>query len=352
MIQVTRATAHKSYHRSLCLAKRIQFVRIYLFAKIWFLAQILPPTDSHIRQINGIASWFIWQGSIFWVPLTTLQRSKAEGGWGLDDVQVKCKVLLYSGLEKAKHRTDSTTALLLNTWNIDATFANPQPNLAKTFAWSHLSRYILDMAYIPAKGISEMMKEYKRRMSAILHTMEENKLPRPPLRIVRKYTTRPKPWTTVWRNLHTAGLPDTQLSTWYRIIHDIVPTHEGLAAINIVSMVQCVTCGETGTLLHRLVQCSEGAVIWNWTRSRIAIILRIHQSVIPADWTLRPLYHFCPPQKHAAVTWILAQFICYRMHTQRRQSLLDYIDFMRRARWTCYERHTHKCKVGKYLDML
>jgi hypothetical protein len=170
-IQATRETAHKSYHRSLCLAKRIQFVRIYLFAKIWFLAQILPPTDSHIRQINGIASWFIWQGSIFRVPLTTLQRRKAEGGWGLDDVQVKCKMLLYSGMEKAKHRADSTTTLLLKEWNVDATFANPPNKLTKAFVRSHLSRYLIDMAYIPAKGISEAMREYKRRMTPILHTL-------------------------------------------------------------------------------------------------------------------------------------------------------------------------------------
>jgi hypothetical protein len=82
-------------------------------------------------------------------------------------------------------------------------------------------------------------------------------------------------------------------------------------------MVQCVICGETDTLLHRLAQCSAGAVIWDWTRIRIATMLRVHQSVIPDDWTLRPMYHFWPPQKHAAVTWILARFICYR--TQLRE---------------------------------
>jgi hypothetical protein len=54
----------------------------------------------------------------------------------------------------------------------------------------------------------------------------------------------------------------------------------------------------------------------------------------------------------AAVTWILAQFICYRMHTQRRQSLHDYIDFMRRARWKYIEQYNFKCKVGNYLDVL
>jgi hypothetical protein len=60
-VQVTRATAQKSYHRSLCLAQRIQHVRIYLFAKIWYLAQVLPPTSSHVKQLNVIAFWFIWQ---------------------------------------------------------------------------------------------------------------------------------------------------------------------------------------------------------------------------------------------------------------------------------------------------
>jgi hypothetical protein len=160
------------------------------------------------------------------------------------------------------------------------------------------------------------------------------------------------PWTTVWRNLHTSGLADTLISTWYRIVHDIVPTRQRLAAKQIVTAVQCVICGEVDTLLHRLVQCVAGAVIWRWTRGRLACFLRVDHSAIPDEWLLRPVYRFWPPKKNPAVTWILAQFVCYRLHTQRRQSLSDCIDFMRRARWKYMEQYNFLRKVGNYLDVL
>jgi len=47
------------------------------------MAQILPPPKHNLRQINMTISWFLWKGEIFLVPLSTLQRTKKEGGWGM-----------------------------------------------------------------------------------------------------------------------------------------------------------------------------------------------------------------------------------------------------------------------------
>jgi hypothetical protein len=148
------------------------------------------------------------------------------------------------------------------------------------------------------------------------------------------------------------GLADTELSIWYQVIHDIVPSRQRLAAHRIVAAVQCVLCEGVDTLLHRLVQCVTGAVLWTWTRGRIARFLRVDHTVILDEWFLRPAYHFWPPTKTAAVTWILAQFVCYRLHTQRRQSLSDYLDFLRRTRWKYMARPRFRNNVGAYLDVL
>jgi hypothetical protein len=129
-------------------------------------------------------------------------------------------------------------------------------------------------------------------MGKVLQMMDKNTLASTILRIVSKYPNTP--WKIVWRNLQTAGLSETVRSTWYKVIHDKVPIYERLAAIKIVSKVKCVICHETDTILHRIVQCTEGAVIWNCTRTRIAATLRVHQSVIPEEWTIRPVYKFWP----------------------------------------------------------
>ena len=65
-----------------------------------------------------------------------------------------------------------------------------------------------------------------------------------------------------------------------------------------------------------------------------------------------PWFSPLAPQRHSAVLWIMAHLVHYRLLTQRRLSLLDYVDCMRRARWKLYQ---HPCRprfTGRYLDVI
>jgi len=50
---------------------------------VQYLAQINPPPDECVRQLNTTISWYVWKWQIFSLPLSTLQRRKGEGGWEL-----------------------------------------------------------------------------------------------------------------------------------------------------------------------------------------------------------------------------------------------------------------------------
>jgi len=78
----------------LTLDKRIQFVHEYLTARAWCVSQIYPPPDVCVRQLNTTISWFLWKDDIFHVPLSTLYRSKEEGGWDLKNFPAKSHALL------------------------------------------------------------------------------------------------------------------------------------------------------------------------------------------------------------------------------------------------------------------
>jgi hypothetical protein len=91
-----RAKARKAYARTLCLAQRMQYVHLCLLSKIGHLAQILPPTKEYVQQLTTVCTWFIWQGAIFRVPITTLRLPKEQGGWALANIDAKCKTLLYA----------------------------------------------------------------------------------------------------------------------------------------------------------------------------------------------------------------------------------------------------------------
>jgi hypothetical protein len=77
---MVRTQAHEAYSRDLDLAQRIQYVHTYLLAQLWHTAQVLPAPSENVGQIVSAFAWYIWQGAIFRVPLSTLQRRKEKGG--------------------------------------------------------------------------------------------------------------------------------------------------------------------------------------------------------------------------------------------------------------------------------
>ena len=205
------------------------------------------------------------------------------------------------------------------------------------------------MAYVLPSGPQETMKKFKNRLYGVLLTMTTMSNGTSELRIARKYPGIA--WQRVWTNVHTTGLSDTIKSTWYAAIHEIIPTNERLAAIRLTTTTSCVRCGATDTLLHRLIACEEGPVIWTWTKTRLAAMLRVHPKHIPGEWTLRPTFHHWPLQKQAAIIWILAHLVAYRLQTQQRLSFKDYMDFLQRARWKEYHQVPKSPTVGRYLDV-
>ena len=67
-----------------------------MLAKLWYNAQMLQPHSEGLRQIISANAWYIWQGAIFRVPISTKQRRKKDGGWGLIEVNIKCPALLIT----------------------------------------------------------------------------------------------------------------------------------------------------------------------------------------------------------------------------------------------------------------
>jgi len=107
------------------------------------------------------------------------------------------------------------------------------------------------------------------------------------------------------------------------VVHELVPTNERLAAISLTGRNRCITCGSVDTIQHRLTQCGECRVIWNWTYARIAAVTRTHPQYIPETWTIRPDFRVWLHPRQKALMWVLAHIVDYHMHGQHRISLLD-----------------------------
>jgi len=159
-------------------------------------------------------------------------------------------------------------------------------------------------------------------------------------------------WPRIWKNLWTAPATDSTKTTWYKIIHDIVPTKERLHKIRIAPTEYCRLCDRKDTLLHRLAECGDGRYQWEWTKKRLAIMLRTDPRWIPEEWLLRPHFTLWPPLRQRAVLWVLAQFVGFRSQLERNLTFQDYIDFLRRSKYKFYRKRNRITQVGNYLSIL
>jgi hypothetical protein len=141
-------------------------------------------------------------------------------------------------------------------------------------------------------------------------------------------------------------------ATWYKAIHDIMPTNQRLHTIGIAPTDNCGRCGQRDTLTHQMLECGYGPEQWEWMKLRIASILRIDQRWIPEAWILRPQFKLWPSQRHRAPIWMIAQFVVFRTQHRKGRTNSEYIDHLQQEFQKIYL-HKHRLKlVEKYLTIL
>jgi hypothetical protein len=256
---MVRLQAREAYIQDLDLAQRIQYVHKYLLAKIWYTAQVLPTLSVQIRQIETAVDWFIWQGDIFRVSLSTLQK-KDEGGWGLTDVETKFRALLLYRIWMQSRRGGEITSEWLRYWNLQTQRGNPPHVEGIPRNLEYLRIYARDKANVEPPKQGETHRTCRTR---IYETLRRIKLAGNPLRNMR--ITMRHPTTNCGRvcaNLHATWAADAIKVKWFKVIHDILPTNERVHAICLTGTSLCLKCGEHDRVIHRIIQCGEGKRIW------------------------------------------------------------------------------------------
>jgi hypothetical protein len=268
----------------------------------------------------------------------------------MPNIQLKRKTLLYNRIHSAGSRGKSVSTELLRIWDLTSKPANPLnvPQIPSTLP--HLRPYAMDMAYVTRLGTDETRKRFKRSIYTMLLHTAKRVLGRSEPRIVRKHPEIY--WKRIWTNLHTPGVTHTLKTTCYTTVHELIPTNVRLAAIQLTDTISCNRCGQPDSLQHRITDCGEGPIIWNWTRAKLGLILRMDPQHIQRTWPLRPDFQYWPPQRQTALLWILAHLVNYRIQNHRRLSLRDFMDFLKRARRTAHLRKGEIPNTGRYLELL
>jgi hypothetical protein len=181
---------------------------------------------------------------------------------------------------------------------------------------AYLRQFAADAAYIAPQQRTEPAKAYRRRMyTTMIALLRET--PEPPVMRVQRLWPAAD-WVRVWHNLHEAPVSEDIKVIWYRAIHDIYPTHERLHRINMTTSPLCRHCKMADDLQHRITECGEGHLVWDWTKDRLARILRTTGRRVPDAWLLRPDFSIWPPKRRRVVLWLLANFVAFRMQRRDR----------------------------------
>jgi hypothetical protein len=118
---------------------------MYLLARIWYVAQVLPAPRQCIQQITAAVTYFIWRGAMFRVPISTLQSRLTEGSWELQDNAAKCRALLLSRMYVQGARPGTVTAAWLHRWGLNNRIPNPPNATAYPKGLEYVQAYALDM---------------------------------------------------------------------------------------------------------------------------------------------------------------------------------------------------------------
>jgi hypothetical protein len=151
------------------------------------------------------------------------------------------------------------------------------------------------------------------------------------------------------RYIHCARVHGAVKSVWYKVIHDIIPTNARLHKIRIAPTDKCVECGMSNTIEHRLIECGEGQRMWEWTRMKIAKLMRTSMNRIPRGWLMRPQDVLWPPTRRRSVMWMIANMVLFRVEYPRKTNLKEYTNFMRERKRQLYLRHDRRRPVANYL---
>ena len=196
------------------------------------------PRPTHPHLTTTVSSHFFhMERATFRVPVSTLQRNKTEGGWGLVDEATKCRALLLVRMYPQGTREVRPQHLGSRHGNYTEPWQNPPHVTRYPIKVAYVRAYTTDMAYVKPRGHDESSKHFRRRLYNTLRTMALAASTTSEIRVITMHPTLN--WPQIWQNLHKAWVPDDVKSAWFLAIHEIIPTKKRPFKIHLADTNRC-----------------------------------------------------------------------------------------------------------------
>jgi hypothetical protein len=189
--------------------------------------------------------------------ISTLQKPMEARNLGLIEVSEKCLTMFLTLCRTQKEKTEFFTKSWFTLWGSRGTTANPPHVLAIPGNLEYLRIYFQAWACIAHRRNEESWRTFQQSVYTIL------------IRLTRQGNEEPKmctvtfkqeiPVSVIWKNICRAILLAEIRSTWYVVIHRILPMEERLYRIHLSDTDECRRCDAQNTPLHHLTQCGDSS---------------------------------------------------------------------------------------------
>lgn len=327
--------------RSMNLIQRTTFIDLCIFSKAYFTAQVFPAPIMITRKIMSLATNFLWKGEIFRVDVKTAVLDPKNGGLGLVDIRNKASALFIKRTMNILQKyPDSITSIIFQYVKphslqppVDVHTINPRLR--------HIRIFYVDSSYLRDSNRNS------RNVTArdIIRQRKENEGIN---KIALKYPI--VNWAAVWKNINLSCLSSDVVSSWYKVVNNIISTNDRLYAIGRSETNLCSKCQLVDTIQHRFT-CGGHMDNWNWIRGSVALLSRSSPDYISSELIYRPQIAYYPTTKNNAIHWLMGKYISYVINKLGSDNLTEFKTYMSCEYYQIKNYKDHKDKFGNMLKV-
>lgn len=305
--------------RRLNLVQKVIVLNTFLLSKLWYISQVIPPSNKQVAEIKMITGQFLWSHhKMFRVQRDQLYLDNTQGGLNLIDPETQCQSLFIRNLiYKSERKIDHPLIKMQNLKNVTS-------NTKKLL---NLAQNVKNMDHLKAnKEIYNFLLSKK--------TIE--------VKIVQKFPNLP--WEVIWENTAKNYVSTQARSVLYEVFNDSYPNKVKMFNHNFANVdnYQCDVCGKPDTNNHRIKECTFSSIIWNWITE--IVTNKLKQTIdSPEDMLYKVISNRNVKAKSAL--WLVAEAVLYNMTNYKHADLFCFKKQIREKRWNnrkLFEKHFDK----------
>ena len=258
---VHQTLAFWSSRRLHTLRLRRDALEVFVFSKLWYLAQALPMPTAAAQQLTAAAGNFLWRGHLERLAWQELHRPLLEGGLAISCLQSRAQAMwakqacwsLGGG-----HPGGSPPCPL-----VGAVLGGLLPSFGPAAACGGLPAS-LGGSGAPPGGVDRLWHSGGGLPGGHHRKGHLHHLHRHPAAPKVEFKLPDFPWPLVWGRLWRRGLPPEEVDLMFRLIHNVLPVRDRLGRFTGTGVrAPCPACPDVPeTAVHVFTACTRVHEVW------------------------------------------------------------------------------------------